>query len=811
MVMIFRRTRQRYQQGTDGVLSGALAQVNGTDGEVFNGNTGTNNGDRNKFYAPSRTWTSADLGRFIKLTSSPPTAPAGAIGKNRHDNFVFRIVEIVSATTIRLEGATFQDAAAAASITWKLMAAAVFTSAGASFPTDSVSGAGPVVHQFITLPTPASTNRELKLVPWIVGRQDSGTVVLISDWTGILNTFPTPSTLTWFLHDRQGINRFDLFQIMCRTTFDMGWSTLGGQSTGTVLIPAGGQASITNGKVVRIWDGTQKIIFEFNTGAAGAGHIRVPMTGGDNQATVLASFVSTVNSQGGFKITAQNNGGTIAGQAILYATTANNDTGSLTVTATLYPTRYTTGATTAPCFKGTNPLLSADSNDPITTDTVTPFVVTGMSGGQMRGQFRGQNLTNANNFFTYGDLILSSEGEAGSDGSNPKRQFLRFTHNDNASSTVNFGYDIAMWQSWDPEFSNATTNSMGNGINPLTSPHNPASANGFARNATTINTGNSGPAMSPSSPNNAWFVNGEGTTVTGDIAEPNSLGIFGGRLQSIDYAIMGDKDEVHFNTMVESKGANYAAFGSILEVQQNPRRFLLRAAVTTGANKVLNVGPVDPQGLTPPYQVGDLIQIAGKTVLAGAPSSGERVETATITAFGTTGTDNLDFTITVNNIAAAAGYQIGAMVGEEACGLVTFMGPHETTLGSSAALRFQNSAQFADATNLDYNGTTVSTQCGFVGQEAFGTLGSNVTTEVDPNLRGGRWGIIPVVCRNTVQGEFRGRLRYYFFTPNTVGNWQFIEDRNGNFYFILPYNLRQSQAQKFVLGPISNALAKPYT
>jgi hypothetical protein len=106
----------------------------------------------------------------------------------------------------------------------------------------------------------------------------------------------------------------------------------------------------------------------------------------------------------------------------------------------------------------------------------------------------------------------------------------------------------------------------------------------------------------------------------------------------------------------------------------------------------------------------------------------------------------------------------------------------------------------------------VNTQVGFAAQDGFGTLGANTAFEVDPNLRGGRWGIIPTVIRNTGQGEFRGRLRYHFFAPVQVGLWQFLEDRNGNFYFVATYVLREALSNvKLAVGPISANLAKAYT
>lgn len=822
MAFIFRRTKQRYQQGNDGVLSNAQAQVTGTAGQCFNANTGTNNGDRNKFYTTERTFTSSDLGRYIQLSGSPPTAAATGIGNNRHDSVPFRIIEVITANLIRLEGATFQDAGT--SISWTLMAAVQFTSSSATFPANSISGAGPVVNQSISLPNPVSTQRELKLVPWIVGRRIDATNLLISDWTGLVTTFPTASSLSWFLHDRQALNRYDLGIMILRFMLAAGWSTLGSQATGSVIIPAGGQSAIADGKVVRIWDGTQKLIFEFNTGSAGAGHILVPMTASDSQATVLASFVSTVNSQSGFKITAVNNGtttinaSTTAGKAVLYATAANNDTSDtqhpFNVIASFAPANggdETVGV--APYTVFTNPNLSADVNDPITTDTVTPFVVAGMSGGQHRGQYRGRQL-NGGAFGNERDVIYFSEGEAGSDGSNPKRMWARivevegYTHVSSVDTAV-LGFDFAMWQGWSPEFSNGASVTVGNGINPCRTSSS-GTSNGFARHATVNNSvDNVGPCWGPNSANQSCFNSSE------SVADLNVLRIRGGGLSTHDYVFCGDKDEVHLMVMIETVGANWQSFGAIQEVQQNSRRFVLRTAVTSGSNKVLNIGPVNPQALSPPYQIGDVIQIAGTQVLSGAPVGGERVETATITAFGTTGTDNLDYTITVNALSGAS-YAIGTMVGEEAMPIFTDIGPHGTTFGSTNELLFGNSSQANIATHLDYSGgvsssaITSQTLMGFLGVGGLGTLGTNTPVDVAPNRRGGRWGIVPLVLRNTANGEFRGRLRYFFYVPPRLANWQWVEDRNGNWYMVVPEILRQGTSIKPALGPVSVSLAKPY-
>lgn len=139
-----------------------------------------------------------------------------------------------------------------------------------------------------------------------------------------------------------------------------------------------------------------------------------------------------------------------------------------------------------------------------------------------------------------------------------------------------------------------------------------------------------------------------------------------------------------------------------------------------------------------------------------------------------------------------------------------YFGFHQATINTSGAVRFQNSAQNNDATFFDWNGHTVGVGDGFQGFDGFGTIGSNVTTEVNPSKRGNRFGAIPICLRQTTNGEFRGKLRYYWAVPPNMGSIQLMPDRNGNWYYVLPLGFRQVNTFKPAFGPIPANLAKPF-
>lgn len=785
------------------VLSATTFSLNTSVGNGVGGATGTITpvieGNRDIIAIPSITgtshgnFTSSDLGRMMKLTTTPPSS--GSSGTRKHDNWVFRIIEIVSTTQVRLEGARFEDASTvgAGAVTWTLMACSQFTSATASFSSDPVAGAGGnAVDKHITIPNPISANLALKYVPLRIGTVIDGTNLLVNDWTGNLDVLPTGSSLAWFLHDRQAYNPDDLYMILHRFLLQTGWNVKGARATGTII--AG--ASPVTGDWVTIWDGSQRYTFEWTNGAPGANHTAVAFVGGNatTNATNLATAISGVGNL-----------------------TAISSTATVTVTCQLYSSRG-------------NTLIFRNSGF-----SVNSFgAVTGMTGGTDAGQFRGRNngvavAAGTQNDGVCEDVIYFSNGE--DDPANPRRMYFRTVRwNDNGSGNGHaqsaYGIDFAFFQSWNNVYSNGTTHNRGNGINPVKTPFQVTQSDKgavqatFAYNSTTVS---------------AWSSN-----TVGSIQPPfpsigtyfelvaNPLGIYGGEHITINYAFFGDKNEFVLFIETDGYGSAFLAGGALKAINQNNQRFMVKVAATAGSTVAIQVGPnLDPTAVVSPrdggsqiaipYQVNDELQSCGLTVASGAPTGGAFIESGQITSLGAAGAgatnpDGLDYTITVGTLNRDL--SVGDIVGEEANPVFFWAGPHYS-LGTAGEARSQNAAQHGDGTYFDWNGDGfTSTTDGFDMTAGMGTIGTtNSIEEVNPNHRGGRWGYIPVVFRNTTEGEFRGTMSYVGLISARLGSSQWIPDRNGNWYYTFTNGFRQnstSSQYKYAVGPLSQALARPF-
>jgi hypothetical protein len=792
------------------VLTTTTFSLTNSTGNGVGGATGTVTpvveGRRDALAIPSITgtahgaFTANDLGRLIKLTNTPPTA--GTAGTLKNDNWVFRIAAVISSTVVQLEGARFEDVSSvgAGAVHWTLMACTEFTatSTSANFSSDPVNGqGGSMIDRHISIPNPGNAALQLKYVPWRIGRVDSGTTLLVNDWTGNVDSFPIASSLSWFAHDRQAFNYEDFYMIFHRFMFQAGWVVKGVQATGTII--AG--ANPVSGDWVTIWDGQQRFTLEWNNGAPGANHTAVAFVGGN--ATTNASNLATAI-----------NGLTYA-SGVSSNLSATSSGSTVTITSKIYDAKANTLIFTGASGNtgATSPWVSASAN--------SFGALSGMSGGMTAGQFRGRNNGPGTNDNIQQDVIWFSNGEG--DPSDPKRMTMRVTKgNSSVTGLGNSAIDFAMWQSWLPVFVNTSTHNQGNGINPCKSPSTSGSSRGagFATDAITTATlaFSSATAASTAFPTN--FVN--------ELSQ-NPYGLSGGTQVVGDYVLFGDKDEIHVYFMIESVGANYIGFGAIQEVNQNPQRFMVRASVTAGANAVIDVGPnTDPQAaisgnnrdgtapITPPYQTNDELQAAGLAVNTGAPTGGAFIESDQATNFGTiaasaTNPDGLDYSITVATLNKTL--QIGDIVGEEAMPMFLYQGPH-FTFATQGNGRVQNEAQHGDATFFDWNNTATNstTNDGFNVTDGLGTLGANATSEIAPNKRGGRFGAVPIVFRDTVEGQFRGRMRYFYVIPGRTGTLQLMPDRNNtpNWYITLPYVLRQTQVTgfKIALGPIPNNVAR---
>jgi hypothetical protein len=371
-------------------------------------------------------------------------------------------------------------------------------------------------------------------------------------------------------------------------------------------------------------------------------------------------------------------------------------------------------------------------------------------------------------------------------------------------------FSWAMFQAWQPDQAGGSYN-HGNGTNPLMYPNFVSGVYGAATPFVTqpSNTGCPGWTYN----NGQSYIMFSPTTGAYSTVATNHLGISGGDIITIDYALFGDKDEIHIFAMIDGQGASHVSYGAVKEVTQNPNRFLVREAVASGAgNKTVNVGPVNPQTLSNPYRVGDAIQISGK---GGTYSSPERVESSTIVSFGTGGPDGSDYTITIASpFASSSGYAIGAILGEEAEPIFMYSCTASSNFGSASEhpFRLHNSAFYNASPDRDYSGfgtVSIDVGYGFAAADGLGGLGQNGFDEVQPNKRSGRMVVAPVVIRNANLGEFRGRMRWYQLTNARAGMWQFLRDGLDNWYFVVPYALLE-KTEKIVYGPMPKALAKPY-
>lgn len=276
--------------------------------------------------------------------------------------------------------------------------------------------------------------------------------------------------------------------------------------------------------------------------------------------------------------------------------------------------------------------------------------------------------------FCVQDMILFSDGQA-----QDTAMFMRYAafHRSNSlagplagtDGSGSYGIDWAMWSAWDRDFApidlvDGTPNifsNPGNGVNALSSHDGTNVDNRWAANAESANTANNAePALSPNSfagnpvgtPfhfNTRW-----GSEFHNDSARrslrPNALNTFeGGDIQEIRYFMVGDKDEI--NIYLEAPGIGFwemtmGAMQVRADAQGNKFTTNARTQSALGTPRVHVGGPgigngIDPTGTTPPYQIGDRLQLVGQTVNSGiipsapttgsAAHAGEFIESSTIT------------------------------------------------------------------------------------------------------------------------------------------------------------------------------------
>lgn len=821
MTQTIRTTRRVYQRspasGGDATLSNALTAVDGTAGEF----RVTSETDRARLFDTGNPFSPAAdfLGRVVSFRDTPPTS--GTAGTNLHDD-MWCIITAVDASGGWVELSGFRAEVAGSAITYRVHASVDFSAASAAFAIDEGpqgpnsapfpaerTNTGPTVGQAVFFP--AASNDTHAAQPYLVGALgpaggSTSTTCRLVDWTGRFSTIPTGTSLRWELRD------------MPAYTEEMLW-------------------------------------FQIH------------------------QFMQT------------------CGWALYQLRGKNNGVG-----------------------------------DP-------PHIVR--------------------------DAIYQSDGENGQ-----KLGYCRIIAvNDGSSTDGSFsagspplkGLDFAMYGAWDRDFVNGAGINPGNGIN-VVSPHdNTTNRWASAADAPLSPVANQAPFWNPDlNAGNSGSVIGDTVgwrsrfhaTTTRRRERNNALGtIEGGDLSEIHYTFVGDKDEVHLMAEASGFGSAYIGMGFLApRADANPTILEMNRSATNGSNVTLRVGgipgtptsdglnPQSPGAGLPAYQVGDLIQIAGKTVNAGivpgTSHSGEFIVDAQITSFpgllpaagtivcpvgsqvgdgdtiaisdGSTsvtfefdsgggvtpgntavaftggdsaatvattfdaaitgsalnitvsratatltltsglsgagvGAGNVPFVSSLTNAAQwtlegmnGGGYSIqvaqldadyaaGAKVGEDPDPIFIYTHAKSTRNSSLHSAPFTNLGAFVvnnraganDATyfNGSLPGGAAATD-GFQGFECFGPLETvDQFGEANPNRRGGRFILVPVLCRDANGSQLRGSLKYLRFVSARVRDHKFLRDRQGTYHYIVPTYLQDTDGEtttsatagNYVLGPFPQA------
>lgn len=820
MTQTIRTTRRIYQRspaaGGDGVLSNPLASVSATTGEFRI----TTEADRTRLYDVTAPFTPvADfLGRIVSVTNTPPTS--GSAGTNKHDYTWWRISDVdPGGTWVELEGHRSEDAGTG--IEYKVHASVDFSATSAAFAVDEGplgpnsapyplkrTNTGPTVGQGIFFP--GASDNVLTSQPFYVGNLNpggggTGTTCRLVDWTGRFLNLPTGTGLRWELRDLPAYTEEMLFMLMKRFILSCGWTLE--QSRGK-----------------------------------------------------------------------------------------NNGTGA-----------------------GRN----------IVRDEIFKSV-----GEDMRKE-------------AYLRILAGNSGTSEGGGYSTDTTSMK-------------GFDFAMFSAWDRDFANGSGINPGNGIGGISVHENTSTF--WAVAADTPNTTAQGLAWStdiPSATISSGSAFGEvvswsspfHSTSSKQRFRANALGtVEGGDLSEIHYTFIGDADQISMIAEAPGFGYSFITLGFLTpRADQNPTIFTTNFSVQNGSNVTLRVGgdpagsatddgldPEDPagNGSLPPYQIGDRIQIAGKTVNPGinpgTSHSGEFIVPAQIISFpgllpaigtiqtpagslvsdgdtltiddGTTsvtfefdsgggvsggntavaftgadpastvasalqsaiagsalnitasvnsstvslesnlsgagvGAGNVPIIASLNNAGSwtiegmgGGGYSIevaslpedfaaGAKVGEDPDPI--FLYSHHKSIrntqadddpfNTEAVFVLGNRAEFGNPTYYDGAIPDGGTNVGYGGFEAFGPLESIDTWgESNPNRRGGRFNIVPILCRDQGGNQLRGNLKFLRFASARIRDHKFVRDRNGDYHYIVPTGINRADQEvatsaissNFVLGPI---------
>lgn len=395
---------------------------------------------------------------------------------------------------------------------------------------------------------------------------------------------------------------------------------------------------------------------------------------------------------------------------------------------------------------------------------------------------------------TYRDIILKSTGEPDALIPGGKAMFLRYAlvgvKGATAQSTngSGVGYASAIFQHWDPTL---TATTPGNGSGGVRASNN--TNDGFAANpASNFVNGNGFPwSLFPwRQISTSWLERGRS-----DLPEQFAFS---------DYAWFGDRDEITSNVSMFGTGGaiNYCKyqFGHLKVMGSNPNIPTVINNVTTGSNKDLNTGTVDIAALTPPYAVGDNITLVGRKTSSPA----EYVETTTIVSFNNTDVNNRLVRVAAISMAFGNGPDtLKLQIGED-----PFPVAMNCQINATMTPFLHNLSKLANATSLlgspgrDYDATNFgSTSTHF-------QIWSAGFNEIDPNRKTGKFGLLAAGIRNTTNGEFRGRWRYWWEVPDykwPMGSKVLVGGTDA-YVIVNP----STSTNMVMVGPMSKAMAAIY-
>ncbi len=789
MTKLFRRSGMVYQRHPingppDGTVSAPLPKVTGT-GSVFDvGTTGTAEADRDKLYSAGFFSPAADFeGRYVLLQNTPKgnaTNDSGIYG-GRMENWIVRIASVdPSGDFVRLEGMRFEDPSTTISFT--VLAAADFTAASANFPAEphTINDAGPVVHQVIVFPNPA--NKTLQIAPFPIGKRNSANSVRISDLYGVLGSFPTESSLEWYLKDRPAFSTFDLFKIIHQNILDTGWQLEQWRGTNQVNEDT--------------WD---DIVYRSD--------------GEDSRKKMTLRFGRFSQNNQGMGSDTNNTAGI---EFAMFAAWDRsfvhiNPAGQLQDGAGVNPLWYHFNVTSssthfwAGWFK--------DSN----TSNQEPQWCADMTNGS---PFPDQD------FDKWGDHDTFIEHPMGDPkgGSFVEYDYMFFGDKDEIHIFVfaeGRGVTALHLGSMEPLPSQIQ-------VTPFTLQGSvTAGSNVVLRVGSTEDPANLSPGPSYQVGDNIQIVgqkvnsvDADGESHTGEFIESafiQGIGPVGatGRINCVAKSLL--VDDVDSFTIDDGEG-NIVTFYYNLD------------AVGGGTGTPIDVSgdtsAADVAASTAVAITGSLLNIAatlngdGVNLLHNTPNSAatnvQITEAVNDPGFTVRGMEGSGFGITVDILQES--YEKGALVGEDPQPMFIAAPLHYSTVyeNNSGQVKVSNRSRHNDPTYRDHNGQNDARHLTFGGFTArLDRVPRTEVAQLDPSQRTGRFGLLGVIVNDVTGDQWRGRLRYYHVLSKRITNKRFIRDRDGQYYYVVPMlqrfnnNPDDTVGQPIAIGPMPQPMAIP--